>query len=509
MRPEIDDERGTLAPAPIASPQRYRVAPLFGLVALALVPVMALTALLVWSDRRADAHEATDQQVPDPPSAGVAPGPEMSTSVLTYRRVPETLSKLASDNLLSDTLEQLYAYVDDRSCVSVAVDGRPVSSLNGATPVIPASTNKLLIAGVSVETLGADHRFTTSIAAPIAVDGVIDGDMYLIGGGDPLLIASDFAGEGAVAAAATTTIDQLADAVVAAGIRTIRGSIVGDGERYDDQYVVDSWGPGVAYVEAGPIGALVVNDGQVVGRSGRQSDPGEAAAREFARLLRDRGVAVNNGWKSGPSDPTAPVLASIDSAPLTDIVAAMLTISDNDTAEMLLKEVGLVQGGVGSTEAGVAAVGATMSGWGVPMEGVALVDGSGLSPDDRLTCDTLVGVLDHLEGTPALVGLPVAGRTGTLMDQFIGSPVEGNLVAKTGTLSNPPADLDPPEVKGLAGLLDAPNGSTIEFSMVLNSPGAVTADGYLPYWGALAERLAAYPAGADKSELGPAASGSG
>src|SRR5690606_3286404 len=131
------------------------------------------------------------------------------------------------------------------------------------------------------------------------------------------------------------------------------------------------------------------------------------------------------------------------------------------------------------------------------------------SPDGRLTCDALVGVLDHLEDTPALVGLPIAGQTGTLADQFLGSPVEGNLAAKTGTLSNPPLDRDPPEVKGLAGHLGAPDGSMIEFALILNSPGAVTADGYLPYWGALAERLAAYPSGPDASELGPVAYGAG
>jgi D-alanyl-D-alanine carboxypeptidase/D-alanyl-D-alanine-endopeptidase (penicillin-binding protein 4) len=137
------------------------------------------------------------------------------------------------------------------------------------------------------------------------------------------------------------------------------------------------------------------------------------------------------------------------------------------------------------------------------MENVVLADGSGLSANNRLTCDTLVGVLDHLADTPALDGLAVAGRSGTLIDEFLGTPVEGQLVAKTGTLTNPPADADPPEVKALAGSVEAANGDLLEFALVLNGPGYVTADGYISYWLALAERLAAHPTAPDVALLGP------
>ena len=370
--------------------------------------------------------------------------------------------------------------------------------------VIPASTNKLLIAGAAIEVLGADHRFTTSVAASPAVDGIVEGDIHLVGGGDPLLVAGGFPlDDDAPSAEATTSLDVLADAVVGAGITNIRGAVVGDATRYDDQYVNPTWGTGVAYVDAGPIGGLVVNDGQTVGRSGRQTDPGEAAAREFARLLRERGVSVSNGWQSGAVEPGTPVLASIESAPLSSIVADMMTRSDNDTAEMLVKEIGLVGAGDGTTTAGLQVLDTTVRSWGVPMENVVLADGSGLSANNRLTCDTLLGVLDHLADTPAVEGLAIAGRSGTLIDEFLGSPVEGRLVAKTGTLTNPPADADPPEVKALAGLIEAANGDLLEFALVLNGPGYVTTDGYIGYWSALAERLAAHPTAPDIALLGP------
>jgi serine-type D-Ala-D-Ala carboxypeptidase/endopeptidase (penicillin-binding protein 4) len=485
-------------------PVRYRFAPLVGLVVLALVPLAALTMLLIWSDRQADAHEAAESEQPEPVAVATEPSPALSTTMLAYRRAPVTLASTGAANELTTAMEQLAVFIDPRSCLAVSVDGRSVGSWNGDLAVIPASTNKLLVAGVAVEVLGPDHRFQTSVASSAAVDGVVEGDVYLVGGGDPLLVATDFpADDDAPDPSATSTLDALADAVVGAGITSIRGSVVGDGTRYDDEVVNPTWASGIAFVDAGPIGALLVNDGQTVGRSGRQRDPGEAAAREFARLLRDRGVSISNGWESGVLEPGTPVLATVESAPLSAIVADMLTRSDNDTAEMLLKELGVASAAAGTTAAGLQVLDTTMRSWEVPMDAVVLVDGSGLSSDNRLTCDTLVSVLHHLDDSPSVDGLPVAGRSGTLIDEFVGSPVEGRLIGKTGTLSNPPADADPPEVKALAGYFDAPNGDVLEFALVLNGAGYVTADGYVPFWSALAERLANHPTGPDAAALGP------
>jgi D-alanyl-D-alanine carboxypeptidase/D-alanyl-D-alanine-endopeptidase (penicillin-binding protein 4) len=496
------DERAF--PDPSGIPVRYRIAPLLALVALTLVPVAALTALLVWSDAQADEHETSTDEQPDTFVPVADPTPALSTSMLDFRRTPASLARIAADRELATAMEQLAAFVDARSCLAVSVNGRVVSSWNGDVAVIPASTNKLLVGGTAIEVLGPEYRFTTSVAAPAPIDGVIDGDLVVLGGGDPLLVSADFPQDGDPPdPAATTQLDALADAIVAAGVTSIRGSVLGDGTRYDEQFVNPAWGEGVAFVEAGPIGGLVVNDGQTIGRSGRQSDPSEAAARELWRLLGDRGVAVSNGFGTGLLDPALPVLATVESAPLAAIVADMLTRSDDDTAEMLVKELGRAVSGAGTTVAGLAVVEETVRGWGAPMEGVVFSDGSGLSAQNRLTCDTLVSVLDELHATPAADGLAIAGRSGTLIDEFLGTAVEGSLTGKTGTLTNPPAEADPPEVKALAGYLDAPNGDVLSFALVLNGAGYVSADGYVPFWAALAERLAAHPTGPDTAGLGP------
>jgi serine-type D-Ala-D-Ala carboxypeptidase/endopeptidase (penicillin-binding protein 4) len=491
------------APAPPGMPVRYRTTPLLALIALALVPAALLGALLVWSDREADAHETASQEIPTAPAPDAPAAPELATAMASFRRTPSSNTTLANDNQLAAAMEQLYAFVDPRSCVSVAVDDRPVSARNADVAVIPASTLKLLVAGVALEELTPEYVFTTDLVAPPAVEGVIDGDVFLVGGGDPVLSAFDFPFEDGDRPAVLTPLEGIADAVVAAGVTTIRGQVVGDASRYDDQTVNPAWGPGVALADAGPIAGLVANNGQTIGRFGRQADAAEAAARELVRLLRDRGVQVFNGSGSGIAPGDGPVLASVTSPPLTDIVADMLTRSDNDTAEMLVKEIGLVAGDGGSTAAGLAVIESSLASWGVSLTGVELVDGSGLSATNRLTCDTLIGVLQHLRGSDAVAGLPVAGRTGTLALDLVGTAAEGSLAAKSGTLTNPPPDEDPPEVKGLAGYLPVDTGETISFAIVLNGPGYVTTDGYVPYWSALVERLDAYPAVTDPTPFGP------
>jgi len=116
-------------------------------------------------------------------------------------------------------------------------------------------------------------------------------------------------------------------------------------------------------------------------------------------------------------------------------------VSDNFTAEMLVKELGAVQSGHGTTAAGVGFVTGLLAEVGVPLDGVRLVDGSGLSLLDRLTPNALVALLGAMWNDvevrlELLASLPVAGRTGTLHDRMRRGPAAGVVHAKTGTTSN-------------------------------------------------------------------------
>jgi D-alanyl-D-alanine carboxypeptidase/D-alanyl-D-alanine-endopeptidase (penicillin-binding protein 4) len=173
----------------------------------------------------------------------------------------------------------------------------------------------------------------------------------------------------------------------------------------------------------------------------------------------------------------------------------MLTHSDNETAEAALKEIGLAVSGEGSVAAGKAALTRLLTDAGIALDGVQLVDGSGLSNRGRLTCQSLTELLTGPETGPVLrAGLAVAGESGTLADRWRGTPVAGRLRAKTGSLRN---------VTALAGEVDPLAGGTLTFAYVANvsdpgplDPGDVNMDG-------LAEILVAYPRDIDLAALDP------
>jgi D-alanyl-D-alanine carboxypeptidase/D-alanyl-D-alanine-endopeptidase (penicillin-binding protein 4) len=127
---------------------------------------------------------------------------------------------------------------------------------------------------------------------------------------------------------------------------------------------------------------------------------------------------------------------------------------------MLVKEMGVKAAQAGTTAAGLAAASRRLSELGVPMDGVTLVDGSGLARDNRVTCRVLAATID-LGARPELRslwdGMAVAGQSGTLADEMLGTGLEGRLRGKTGFLNG---------VTGLAGLLDTDR--PLRFALVVN-----------------------------------------
>jgi len=187
-----------------------------------------------------------------------------------------------------------------------------------------------------------------------------------------------------------------------------------------------------------------------------------------------------------------PAVASVRSAPLTAIVQEMLVNSDNNTAEMLLKEMGRERKGQGTTAAGVAVVREVIDGWGLA-DGLVVVDGSGLSSANKSTCRTLVGLLQRLEEVlPGL--LAVAGRTGTLRDFFDGEPVEGRLVGKTGTLTG---------VKALAGYLPVEGDEPVVFALLMSRTGISQPSAFTPIWNALGDALNSASSAPAPEQLAP------
>ncbi len=499
------------AQAPIAGrtkPGGQGPGPWIVLVAIAAVPALVLWVIASWaSGQSGDDGDAAPPDDSVPPSVASDAAPVLNTPLVGFRRVPSLVSRDVNVDAFAAELDGFFGTLNDRSCAAVSVDGQAVGAHNPDLAVIPASTQKLPVAATALEELGEDFRFTTNVvAAAEPSGGTIEGDLYLVGGGDPLLSSDWYPTSNLERYAVTTptSLDQLADAVVGAGVTSVTGNVVGDGSRYDDEFYAPGWGDGVAGLEAGPYDALMANDSRVLGDDLKSNDPNQGAAREFARLLRERNVQIAGDAVSGTSPEGAVTVASIDSAPLGDVVAEMLGNSDNNTAELLVKELGFDDSGTGTREAGLAVISQQLDAWGVDTTPLVLADGSGLSPDNRLTCAALVTVLQVTGSDSAIgTGLPVAGETGTLRDVFNDHAVAGRLTGKTGTLNNPPFNADPPAVKSLAGYLPIAGGGAVEYALVLNGPTISDQSEYRALWDGLANALVTYPSGPSPAVLGP------
>jgi D-alanyl-D-alanine carboxypeptidase/D-alanyl-D-alanine-endopeptidase (penicillin-binding protein 4) len=337
----------------------------------------------------------------------------------------------AAQGELAPRLDRALAvpHVSASASAAFAVDlatGEAIYSRNASLPLLPASNEKLAVTYAALTALGPSFRIETDVLGTgQQVDTTWQGDLVLKGYGDPTLSAWD--------------LTLLARQVRADGITAVSGAVVGDESWFDARRTAPGWKAAFYIEESPPLSALIVDRGRV----GRWTshDPALAAAQLFRAALVHAGVHVAGPAAHGTASDTAVPLAAVDSPPLSAIVRWMDRVSDNFEAEMLLKQLGAVQAERGSTASGVGVVAGLLVQAGVPMTGVRLVDGSGLSLLDRFTANALVSLLTVMWNDPGvrpelLAALPVAGRSGTLVHRMRGTAAAGVVLAKTGTTSN-------------------------------------------------------------------------
>jgi D-alanyl-D-alanine carboxypeptidase/D-alanyl-D-alanine-endopeptidase (penicillin-binding protein 4) len=380
------------------------------------------------------------------------------------------------------------------SCLIVDIEGKRITSINADAPLLPASNMKLVVAMVALDVLTPDFVFSTSLVGKVNGDA-IEGDAYLIGGGDPLLVTGNYPSTEPYPTFNFTRLENLFDALRSQGITQMRGAIVGDESRYDAERFSPSLGLGIKGTEVGPLGALMVNDGVITGNPIKPDNPALGAATELTNTLQNNGISVSGAPKVGSAPKDLSVIAKIDSMPLRDIVAEMLTNSDNNTAELLVKELGFATTGVGSREAGLEVMKAKLVEWGIPLDALVFVDGSGLDRGNRLTCSSLSALLARDGGFgPAGLGLAIAGQTGTLRDVLGDSLGAGKLRGKTGTLTG---------AKSLSGFVPYATDQASSFSLIINGANASNQTTYRPIWNALSDALGGFSGSPSASELAP------
>jgi D-alanyl-D-alanine carboxypeptidase/D-alanyl-D-alanine-endopeptidase (penicillin-binding protein 4) len=305
-------------------------------------------------------------------------------------------------------------------------NGNTLFAHNPRLSLRPASNQKLATTYAALTALGPSFRIETDVLADGEQSGSTwQGNLVLKGYGDPDLSFSQ--------------LNSLARQVAADGIRHVTGRILGDESWFDTRRTGVGWKAQFYLHESPALSALIVNRGWT-GRY-ETTRPALMAAQVFRRDLRHAGVTVEGGAAIGVASAQAAPLAEVQSARLSALVRHMDVYSDNFYAEMLLKEVGAVQGSRGSAPAGLAVERGLLRAAGVPLGGVRMVDGSGLSLLDRWTPLGLATLLRTMwqdtDLRPYLVAaLPIAGETGTLEHRMRKAPAHGLVRAKTGTTDN-------------------------------------------------------------------------
>lgn len=421
------------------------------------------------------------EQTAAPTEPEPAPEPEPERASPSPALAPEPPAVPASRAALQERLSTVLA--DPLLAVSegsVSVDirdgyGRPVHEQMADAPRLPASTMKLVTAAAALRTFGPDHRFETSArtAVPVTGNGTVVGDLVLVGAGDPVL-GTPIYGELIYPSRPRTRLEDLADEIVAAGVERITGSVVGDGTAFEGDGLARGWPDRyLSSFDARYISALTVDSGiayDVRATEARdliatiEPDPAALAARALWRLLVDRGVTIESGAESAALPTEAAVtVATVESAPLVDILTHMVRRSDNQVADTLFLTTGWRRTGIGTWNAGAVAARAVMGELGLDGRGTVLADGSGLSRDDRLTARLLAELDQAMARTEDADTwwrlMAVSGREGTLRRRLRGTIADGRFLGKTGTLD---------DTKSVVGTVFGPDERRYHLAVIAN-----------------------------------------
>jgi len=409
---------------------------------------------------------------------------------------------------------------------------------NAVKLFIPASNQKLVSSSVMLEQLGPEYRFRTTFAAHGTVaNGTLNGDLAVIGRGDPTMSDRMLEGD------AMTAMRAIADSLSQRGIRRITGNVVAVGDAFPGPVAGAGWPwDGLDGASFAGVDELLFNEGLSVlrvragtnvgdpaivetrpartfpnvrvtattvardtsatlgtGRAGRggtgtrtsayndtltstvivrgqiaigdsatisfpQHDPNTAFIGALTEALGERGIAVDRQVTQWNQSPQVDSLFTVLSVPLKEIMPAIMKPSQNQIAEVFLRTLGLERAGVGTADSGRRVVERQFAAWQIPPDAFIVRDGSGLSRSDLISPEAIVSILEVMRHSPNFQvfyeSLPIAGVDGTIRTRMRDTPAQGNLRAKTGTLSM---------VRSLSGYVRTPDGRLLEFSMLCNN----------------------------------------
>jgi D-alanyl-D-alanine carboxypeptidase/D-alanyl-D-alanine-endopeptidase (penicillin-binding protein 4) len=398
-------------------------------------------------------------------------------------------------------------------------------ALNAGTLLVPASVAKLVTVATAADAVGWDYRYTTTLraAGPI-VDGVLRGDLLVVGTGDP-----------SIGGRAGDDLSSWVYALEAAGIRRIEGRVIGDDDLIDEPRPQLAWAwddlgyttgalfgalnlaenrtsvtvapgpsagaPGIVTVDPRLAFRVVTNrvttgaagSAQLVWPEQRPGEPSLTVAGSipanappavlsiavgnptlwFVNALKNRlvregidvtGEAVDiDDVVPPPLRDTETVVHTHYSRTLAEIAQPLLKDSINLYAEALMR-LNVAPGVFPTNDAALDGLRKRLESWGIPNTACQLVDGSGLSRRDAISADAVLSLLERMADpsatSPFIAGLPIAGVDGSLSTRMRGTPAEKNVRAKTGTMSN---------IRTIAGYVTTRDGEHLAFVGLINN----------------------------------------
>jgi D-alanyl-D-alanine carboxypeptidase/D-alanyl-D-alanine-endopeptidase (penicillin-binding protein 4) len=335
---------------------------------------------------------------------------------------------------------------------------------------MPASNQKILTSAVALAQLGPGYRYrTTFVTHGKVTNGVLDGDLVVIGRGDPTV-------SNRVRGNALLFLETVADSIAARGIHRISGSLRPGGNAFPDSV----WGYGWEWDDlrgesAAPVDELELNEGMVQRAArinGRDTtvlvattSPTESYLSTLAQAFARRGVTIGGPQSIvidslvGPAD----TIYSFYSPPLREVLKPFLKPSQNQIGEALIKTLGLEKTGAGTADSGATVIKRQLALWGVDSTATVIHDGSGMSRHDLVTPEAIVKILIGIQRDTAFSAfydaLPIAGVDGTIRTRMVGTAAANNMHAKTGTLEF---------VRSLSGYVTTAAGEKLVFSMLAN-----------------------------------------
>jgi D-alanyl-D-alanine carboxypeptidase/D-alanyl-D-alanine-endopeptidase (penicillin-binding protein 4) len=343
-----------------------------------------------------------------------------------------------------------------------ATTGERLFDQNSGAAALPASTLKLLTATAVLKARGPAYRLATR-----AVAGTQQGEVVLVGGGDPTL-----AGGERRTFAEAARLDELAAQVRQALGGTAPTRVIIDTSLFGQAATGPGWDSDiVSSGNASAITSLMIDGGRAApvsahGTSPRAAAPDVAAGQAFATALGLPPAAVARG--TAPAG--AAQLGVVESPPMERLVELMLVESENVIAECLARQVALARSQPATFAGAATAVRAVLGETGLPVDGLVLGDGSGLSRQNRVTPAQLTGALllavkpDQPELRVLFPGMPVGGYSGTLRERYrkstSGAAAAGQVRAKTGSLSG---------LSAIAGIVVDADGRALVFAVIADA----------------------------------------